>query len=154
MEPETVASEEASAIARGTEARGNELPKPAPSDPPRVVREAEHKLKEMSRKAKERKSSQNSRQPKGLSEINYFWLVIGGLGALGVGYLVFGKKEEAPKSVSDSTRHRGTRHRGTRQRGPKFKFVPRPKTPEKAPLKEPVIEKEEKPASTFELNCF
>ena len=104
---------------------------------PKVVREAEHKLKEMSRKAKERKTAQNaSKQSKGLSEINYFWLVIGGLGALGVGYLVFGKKEPKPR--------------------PRFKFVPKPtpKTPEKVPVKEPVVEKEEKTVPKFELNCF
>ena len=121
-------------------------PKPSPSDPPRVVRatlsgqsprEAEHKLKEMSRKAKERKTAHNaSKHPKGLCEINYFWLVIGGLGALGVGYLVFGRKEERQPQ---------------RQR---FKFVPKPKTPEKAPVKEPLVEKEEKPSPKFELNCF
>ena len=117
VEPE-VQNEEASA-------RGNELPKPAPPDPPKVVREAEHKLKEMSRKAKERKTAQNTaRQKSNLSEINYFWLVIGGLGALGVGYLVLGNKDQAPK-----------------QR-PRFKFVPKPKTPEKVPVKEPVVEKD------------
>ena len=90
-EPETITSEAPS--------------KPNPPDPPKValargneVREAEHKLKEMSRKAKERKATHNaSKHPKGLSEINYFWLVIGGLGALGVGYLVFGKKDPEPK---------------------------------------------------------
>ena len=117
-------------------------PKPVPSASPKVVREAEHKLKKMSRKAKERKTAQNtSKHPKGLSEINYFWLVIGGLGALGVGYLVFGKKERQLKPR------------------PRFKFVPpleasRPKTPKKVPVKEPVVEKEEKPTPKFELNCF
>ena len=99
-EPETITSEAP--------------PKPNPPDPPKVVKEAEHKLKEMSRKAKERKAAHYaSKHPKGLSEINYFWLVIGGLGALGVGYLVFGRKEQEPKP---------------RQR---FKFVPKPKTPVK-----------------------
>ena len=122
-------------------------PPPKPVNPPKVVREAEHKLKEMSRKAKERKTAQSaSKHPKGLSEVNYFWLVIGGLGALGVGYLVFGKKdpEVRPK---------------------RFKFVPRPKTPEKPreQVKEPIraslsgrspVEKEEKAVPKFELNCF
>ena len=53
----------------------------------------------MSRKAKERKTTHNASKTKGLSEVNYFWLVIGGLGALGVGYLVFGadRREAAPK---------------------------------------------------------
>ena len=121
-------------------------PKPVPSASPKVVREAEHKLKEMSRKAKERKTAHNaSKNSNALSEINYFWLVIGGLGALGVGYLVFGKKEETPKP---------------RQR---FKFVPKPKTPEKTPVRaslsgqspqEPIIEKQEKSVPKFELNCF
>ena len=124
-------------------------PKPVPSDRalPKVVREAEHKLKEMSRKAKERqheatrrKTAHNaSRHPKGLSEVNYFWLVIGGLGALGVGYLVFGAdRREAQKPRT------------------RYKFVPppKPKTPEKTPVKEEVIEKEEKPVPKFELNCF
>ena len=111
-------------------------PKPAPLEPPKVVREAEHKLKEMSRKAKERKTAQNTAKRKNnLSVINYFWLVIGGIGALGVGYLVFGNKEQAPK-----------------QR-PRFKFVPRPKTPEKTPVNE-VVEKKEKNTPKFELNCF
>ena len=77
-------SEETTDVKEATETEAN--------DPSRVVKEAEHKLKEMSRKAKERKNAQNTRQPKGLSEINYFWLVIGGLGALGVGYLIFGNK--------------------------------------------------------------
>ena len=128
-------------------------PKPVPNDrakpdayaPPKVVKEAEHKLKEMSRKAKERKTAHNaSKNYKALNEANYFWLVIGGLGALGVGYLVFGKKDPETKP---------------RQR---FKFVPppKPKTPEKP--KEEVVEKEEKtseatacrPVPKFELNCF
>ena len=100
----------------------------------------------MSRKAKERKTAHNASKNKALSEVNYFWLVIGGLGALGVGYLVFGKKEETPKP---------------RQR---FKFVP---PPEKTPIKDSlstrqrkleardeVVEKEEKPVPKFELNCF
>ena len=136
-------------------------PKPNPPDraspaahaQPKVVREAEHKLKEMSRKAKERKTAHNASKhgvaghkwSKALSEVNYFWLVIGGLGALGVGYLVFGKKEPERKP---------------RQR---FKFVPRasglthppgPKTPEKVPVNEPPVEKQEKPVPKFELNCF
>ena len=114
----------------------------SPSDPPKVGREAEHKLKEMSRKAKERKTAQNaSKHPKGLNEKDYFWLIIGGLGAFGVGYLVFGKKEPEPKAR------------------PRFKFVPRPelrsqteKTPEKE--RQPVDEKEEKTTQKFELNCF
>ena len=113
-------------------------------NPPRVVKEAEHKLKEMSRKAKERKTAQNTSKQKKLSEINYFWLVIGGLGALGVGYLVFGSKEPTPS------------------KRPRFKFVPKPKTPDKPresvkdsiSTRHEVIEKEEKSASTFELNCF
>ena len=115
--------------------------KPDAYAPPKVVREAEHKLKEMSRKAKERKTAQNNaRHPKGLSEINYFWLVIGGLGALGVGYLVFGKKDEVRP----------------RQR---FKFVPRASgltpapTPKKTPVKEE-IKKEDVATPKFELNCF
>ena len=62
------------------------------------------------------------------------------VGALGVGYLVFGKKEPEVKP---------------RQR---FKFVPpppEPKTPEAKKVKEPVIEKEEKGSvPKFELNCF
>ena len=106
---------------------------------PQKVREAEHKLKEMIRKAKERKTAQNtSRKQKGLSEINYFWLVIGGLGALGVGYLIFGNKEHQPEA--------------TRPKKQRYKFVPasRPKTPEKDTT--PV--KEEEPSPTFELNCF
>ena len=108
--------------------------KPMQKDPPRVVKEAEHKLKEMSRKAKERKNGQTTvRQPKGLSEINYFWLVIGGIGALGLGYLIFGNKDPEPKR-------------------PRYRFVPKP---EPEPVKEPNIEKEEKPACpAFELNCF
>ena len=123
-------------------------PKPVPS--PKVVKEAEHKLKEMSRKAKERKTAHNaSKNSKALSETNYFWLVIGGLGALGVGYLVFGKKEPEQKP---------------RQR---FKFVPKPKTPEKVPVKDSVstrqrqleardevVEKESVATPKFELNCF
>ena len=112
-------------------------PKPVSNDayaPPKVVKEAEHKLKEMSRKAKERKTAHNaSKHSKGLSEINYFWLVIGGLGALGVGYLVFGKKDQAQKP---------------RQR---FKFVP---PPVKEPVRETPVEKEEKDRPKFELNCF
>ena len=115
-------------------------PKPVSNDPPRVVKEAEHKLKEMSRKAKERQheaTRRNTAQNK-LSEISYFWLVIGGLGALGVGYLVFGGKEE------------------TKPR-PRFKFVPKPKTPEKP--REQVNDSgternEEKSSPKFELNCF
>ena len=109
---------------------------PAQKDPPRVVKEAENKLKEMSRKAKEQKNAQNAvRQPKGLSEINYFWLVIGGLGALGVGYLMFRNKEPEPKR-------------------PRYRFVPAPKN-EPEPVNEPVVEKEEEPACpAFELNCF
>ena len=118
----------------------NEVPKPAPTVPPRVVREAEHKLKEMSRKAKERKTAHNaSKNYKGLNEVNYFWLVIGGLGALTVGYLVFGKKDEVKP----------------RQR---FKFVPPPekvKEPVRASLSgQSPVEKEEKPGPKFELNCF
>ena len=118
--------------------------KPVQKDPPRVVREAEHKLKEMSRKAKERRNAQTTvRQPRGLSEINYFWLVIGGLGALGVGYLIFGNKEPEPKRPRYSSRAG-------------YRFVPKPKTPEKATNhSEPDIQKEEKPACpAFELNCF
>ena len=154
----------------------NESSVKTPPDPPKVVREAEHKLKEMSRKAKERQheatrrqrgTAHNASKQKALSEKNYFWLVIGGLGALGVGYLVFGKgdtdRREPPKP---------------RQR---FKFVPRasgaegaavrltpppaPKTPEKVLLKEDK-EKSDFVAShsknavsmpsapKFELNCF
>ena len=122
-------------------------PKPVPNAPPKVVREAEHKLKEMSRKAKERSDSTRhrgtahnaSKQSRGLSEMNYFWLVIGGLSALGVGYLVFGTdRREPPKPPQ------------------RFKFVPPPgpKTPEKTPAKEPIVEKEEKNTPKFELNCF
>ena len=141
-----------------TEENTNEVlptpPKPAPSSPPKtasadhkVVREAEHKLKEMSRKAKERKtaSAHNASKTKALSEVNYFWLVIGGLGALGVGYLVFGpdRRERQPEA---------TRPPKPRQR---FKFIPppTPKTPEKTPVKED-IKKEEKEGPKFELNCF
>ena len=110
-------------------------PKPVSNAPPKVVREAEHKLKEMSRKAKERKTAHNaSKNPKALSEINYFWLVIGGLGALCVGYLVFGKKEPRPKPR------------------PRYAYVPPPAP--KTPVKEPIVEKEEKPVPKFELNCF
>ena len=125
-------------------------PNPVSNDPPKVVKEAEHKLKEMSRKAKERSDStrhrgtvHNASKQKALSEINYFWLVIGGLGALGVGYLVFGpgRREPAPKP---------------RQR---FKFVPKPKTPEKVPVQPSASgqsprEDEEKSVPKFELNCF
>ena len=110
------------------------VPKPVSNDTPRVVKEAEHKLKEMSRKAKERKTVQNnSKQRNKLSEINYFWIVIGGIGALGIGYLVLGnRKQSAPR--------------------PKFRSVPRPIP--KTPVKEKV-EKEERPAPPkFELNCF
>ena len=40
---------------------------------PKIVREAEHKLKEMSKRAKERKTAQNpARQKSRFSEINYF----------------------------------------------------------------------------------
>ena len=116
-------------------------PKPTPSEPPRVVREAEHKLKEMSRKAKERKTAQNTSKQKALSEINYFWLVIGGLGALGVGYLVFGREPVKPRQ----------RFKG--QRPVAYAFVPPPKP--RTPVKEPVVEKEEKESvPKFELNCF
>ena len=119
---------------------------PSPSVPPKMVKEAEHKLKEMSRKAKERKTAHNaSKQSKGLSEVNYFWLVIGGLGALGVGYLVFGKKERQPEATRPD-------QRGPRQRPVAYAYVPKPKTPE-VPVKEEV-EKEEKTAPKFELNCF
>ena len=129
-------------------------PKPAPSASPKValargneVREAEHKLKEMSRKAKERQrgTAHNASKTRTFSEVNYFWLVIGGLGALGVGYLVFGGKEEAPKP---------------RQR---FKFVPKPKTPEgpaltpkakRTPVKEEIKKEESVAVPKFELNCF
>ena len=121
-------------------------PKPAPSASPKVVKEAEHKLKEMSRKAKERQheatrrktAQNNARHQKGLSEVNYFWLVIGGLGALGVGYLVFGPDRREPEVKP-------------RQR---FKYVPPPKP--KTPETTPVVEKEEKTseAPKFELNCF
>ena len=124
-----------------------------PTASPKVVKEAEHKLKEMSRKAKERKTSQNASKQKALSEVNYFWLVIGGLGALGVGYLVFGKKEETPKP----------RQRFKGQRPVAYAYVPppKPKTPEgsvltpkakKVPVKEEVIEKQD--SVKFELNCF
>ena len=46
--------------------RQPEATRPAPvKDPPRVVKEAEHKLKEMSREAKERKTGQvSAKQPK------------------------------------------------------------------------------------------
>ena len=111
-------------------------PKPVSQAPPKVVKEAEHKLKEMSRKAKERKAHNAS---KGLSETNYFWLVIGGLGALGVGYLVFWKKDPEQKP----------RQRFKGQRPVAYASVP--KTPED---KEPVIEKESLAAPKFELNCF
>ena len=40
--------------------RSETVVKPEPKEPSRVVREAEHKLKEMSRKAKERKTAQNA----------------------------------------------------------------------------------------------
>ena len=114
----------------------NEAPKVVSNDPPKVVKEAEHKLKEMSRKAKERKTAYNASKTKTLSETNYFWLVIGGLGALGVGYLVFWKKDPEVRPRA------------------RFKFVPAPapKTPEK--VKEPIVEKEEKAVPKFELNCF
>ena len=118
-----------------------------PNAPPKVVqtkssgqspREAEHKLKEMSRKAKERKTAHNASKTKALSETNYFWLVIGGLGALGVGYLVFGKKDPDPPKPR-----------------PRFKFVPRAKTPEKVPVREDNIVKESvELRPKFELNCF
>ena len=129
------------ALARGNEA--SPPPKPAPSMPPKIVKEAEHKLKEMSRKAKERKTAHNASKQKALSEVNYFWLVIGGLGALAVGYLVFGGKEPEVKPR------------------PRYRFVPKPKTPEGSALtpkakkvKEPPVEKEEEPVPKFELNCF
>ena len=142
MDENTNVSETAQVATSFREAQNEVLPtppKPVSQEAPKVVREAEHKLKEMSRKAKERKTAHNaSKNAKGLSEINYFWLVIGGLGALGVGYLVFWKKEPDPRP---------------RQR---FKFVPKPKTPEKRREgpKEPIVEKKEKPVPKFELNCF
>ena len=115
----------------------NDRASPVAHATPKVVREAEHKLKEMSRKAKERKTAHNtSKHPRGLSEINYFYLVLGGLGALGVGYLVFGTKDREPSKP--------------RQR---FKFVPKQKTPEKVSVNEE-IKKEEKEGPKFELNCF
>ena len=128
-----------------TEPETEAVPSPKVASAPRhEVREAEHKLKEMSRKAKERKTAHNaSKQSKGLSEINYFWLVIGGLGALGVGYLVFGKKDpdrrEPPKP----------RPRFKGQRPVAYAFVPKPNTP----VKEPPVEKEDS-VPKFELNCF
>ena len=129
-----------------------EAPKPVPSASPKVVREAEHKLKEMSRKAKERKTAHNaSKQSKGLSEVNYFWLVIGGLGALGVGYLVFGKKDP---EVKPRPRFKFVRTKSSGQSPP----PPKPKTPEK--VKEPIVEKESVlypsrvATPKFELNCF
>ena len=93
-------------------------PKPVSQEAPKVVKEAEHKLKEMSRKAKERKTAHNaSKHSKGLSEINYFWLVIGGIGALGVGYLVFG---------SDRRQAQKPRQRFKGQRPVAYAFVPKP----------------------------
>ena len=141
-------------------------PKPTPSAPPKValaglrpelrergneVREAEHKLKEMSRKAKERKAAHNAPKSKTLSETNYFWLVIGGLGALGVGYLVFGKKDPTPKPRQ--------RFKGHRPVAYAYVPPPQPKSPVQPSAsgqgpKEGTIEKEEKPAPKFELNCF
>ena len=97
----------------------------------------------MSRKAKERKTAQNaSKRLKGLSEINYFWFLIGGLGALGVGYLVFGGKDPD--------------HRKPEPKRPRFKFIPKPKTPDKPrePVKENVEKEGKADCPKFELNCF
>ena len=148
-ETSCVSTEAETMTSEAPSARGNEPPKPVPTASPQVasatrheVREAEHKLKEMSRKAKERKTAQNaSKHPKGLSEINYFWLVIGGLGALGVGYLVFGKKDSAAKP---------------RQR---FKFVPPPEKPpeqvnEQVEREDSVSTRRGESTPKFELNCF
>ena len=114
----------------------NPNPNPKPN-PPKVVREAEQKLKEMSRKAKERKTAQNTSKQKGLSEVNYFWIVIGGLGALGVGYLVFGRKEP----------ERRPRQRPVAYVPP----PPAPKTPEKVSEE---IGRDRVATPKFELNCF
>ena len=123
-------------------------PKPVPPDPPKVVKEAEHKLKEMSRKAKERKTAHNASKTRGLSEVNYFWLVIGGLGALGVGYLVFGNKEQTPKPRQRFKGHRPVAY--VPPPGPELRSELR----EKTPVKEPVVEKEDVSVPKFELNCF
>ena len=128
-----------------------------PSPPsPKVVKEAEHKLKEMSRKAKERKTAlargtrahNASKNVKGFNEINYFWLVIGGLGALGVGYLVFGNKEQTPKPRQRFKGHRPVAY--VPPPGPELRSELR----EKTPVKEPVVEKEDVSVPKFELNCF
>ena len=71
VEPEATAERSSEQSERGIEVQNEAPTKTTPSDPPRVVKEAEHKLKEMSRKAKERKTAHNaSKHPKGLSEVN------------------------------------------------------------------------------------
>lgn len=109
------------------------------------VKEAEEKLKQMSRKAKERKNTKTSsvRQPKGINEINYFRFIIGGVAALGVGYLFLKSRED---------------------KKPKYRFVPRrdpvklgsePKKPsDSEPEPTSTEPKKEADCSSFELNCF
>ena len=140
-------TEENANVGEAQEIKSVESPSAPPK--PRVVKEAEHKLKEMSRKAKERKTAQNNaRHQKGLSETNYFWLVIGGLGALGVGYLVFWTKGFA---LSYANRRDPTPKPRQRFKRPvAYASVP---PPEK--VNEPVVEKEERQSvPKFELNCF
>ena len=71
------------------------------SVPPAVVKEAEVKLKEMSRKAKERKSATVRKPPQKQSGSNLRLALIGGfgVGVLGILYLMFRKpKEEQERS--------------------------------------------------------
>ena len=97
------------------------------ADPPRVVKEAEIKLKEMSRKAKERKNV--FKQTKVKNEGIYFWYFLGGLGAIGLGYIILRRKKETPKR-------------------PVYSFVSK-----SAPVKDTEEEKKEDKPS-FQLNCF
>lgn len=101
---------------------------------PIAVKEAEMKLKEMSRKAKERKTASAPRKPstpKGWSNLNLF--LAGGMGAgiFGILYLIFRKPKE------------------------EWVFTPHEQSPEKPVRKEeskPPEQKKTKP--DFELNSF
>ena len=108
-----------------------------------VVKEAEVKLKEMSRKAKERKSQtapRNVRSPKqGGSNLRMFLIGVSGISVLGILYLLLrNPKEERNKVLTpDNDGRQGVEEKPRRSDTP---FPQKEETP--------------KPKSDFEINSF
>lgn len=120
------------------------------------VKEAEERLKEMSRKAKERKTTQS--RPRSNNNTNYLWYLLGGIGLLGVGYVLFKSREEKRPTYKFIPHRNRSNNKPVREAygaGPVQSAGNDPPAKEDNKVLSPAKEDVDKcPVSSFELNCF